>query len=92
MALRPEHHGMVLRLKEIGEEIVTREMPAAEKQRDYWLKFHLPPHNSVDHLHLHVLAPASSISRWDVIVRFCDPELACDVQDVLQRTASHPPS
>lgn len=34
-----------------------------QEERDYILCFHIPPFNSVDHLHLHVLAPASEM-QW----------------------------
>ncbi|CAD7967675.1 unnamed protein product [Amoebophrya sp. A120] len=54
-------------------------------ENDFWLKFHLPPYNTVDHLHLHVLAPVSQIRKWHTITIFTDPAKACDVADVLDR-------
>ena len=85
LGLSHEHLELVQRLKQVAEEIVQREMPAAATARDYWLRFHRPPHISVEHLHLHVVAPVSTIAKWEVIARFCDPSLACDVDDVLAR-------
>ena len=85
MGLVAQHRDMVLRLRAVGELIVAREQPAAAASRDYWLKFHQRGAHSVEHLHLHVVAPVSTIGKWDVIARFTDPKLACDVHEVLQR-------
>mmetsp|Transcript_15934 Transcript_15934/g.40446 ORF Transcript_15934/g.40446 Transcript_15934/m.40446 type:complete len:90 (+) Transcript_15934:372-641(+) len=80
-----QHLETVSRMREIGLAVIARDQPVASGARDFWLKFHKPPHISVEHLHLHVIAPVSTISKWDTIVRFCDEGLACDVLDVLAR-------
>jgi diadenosine tetraphosphate (Ap4A) HIT family hydrolase len=41
-----------------------------ENDNDYILCFHVPPFNSVDHLHLHVLAPASQMSWFHRYVKY----------------------
>ena len=46
-----------------GHDLVRTRYPEAYERGDYILCFHLPPFVSVDHLHLHVLAPASSM-HW----------------------------
>ena len=79
------HLTLIERLKEIGQMIVHKEHPEAARASDYWLKFHMPPHISVEHLHLHVIAPVSAIGDFRTIARFCDPRLACDVELVLAR-------
>lgn len=87
LALTWKHLPLVRRLRAIGRHIVECEQPGVARRRDYWLKFHIPPHISVDHLHLHVIAPVSRIAKWDVIARFTDPRKACDVESVVQRLA-----
>lgn len=47
--------------------MVARHGSDVVEKRDYNLCFHVPPFNSVDHLHLHVLAPQSEMHwfyRW----------------------------
>jgi diadenosine tetraphosphate (Ap4A) HIT family hydrolase len=43
-------------------DLLEDRMPRARDADDYVLCFHVPPFNSVDHLHLHVLAPASEMA------------------------------
>jgi len=49
-------------MNDLGKSLVRERYPEAYKRNDYVLCFHIPPFNSVDHLHLHVLAPASSMN------------------------------
>jgi hypothetical protein len=72
-------------LKRIALDICAREKPDAFKAKDYWLRFHRRPFNSVDHLHLHVLAPVSQVSVWTTLVFFAHGLHAADVDDVLAR-------
>ena len=84
-ALGPEDLPVVEDLKRIALDICAREKPDAFKANDYWLRFHRRPFNSVDHLHLHVLAPVSQVSVWTTLVFFAHGLHAADVDDVLAR-------
>jgi diadenosine tetraphosphate (Ap4A) HIT family hydrolase len=55
--------------KEMAMRLLQREQPEALARGDYRLVFHAPPFNSVDHLHLHVLAPASDMSLFHRTVK-----------------------
>jgi len=83
--LAAEHLPLVLRLKDIGMKLVDRYYPSSRECGDYRLRFHRPPFNSVSHLHLHVLAPASSFPISTHIVFAAPTPWAIDVDDVIAR-------
>ena len=56
---------LVQQMQETALEILKAEQPRALHEKDYLLCFHIPPFTSVDHLHLHVLAPVSTMSFWN---------------------------
>ena len=83
---------VVRRLRQIALDVVRREAPTAHATGDFALRFHRPPFNSMDHLHLHALAPASAMT-WRARVAFwigaggvgSSSPWACDVDDVVAR-------
>jgi diadenosine tetraphosphate (Ap4A) HIT family hydrolase len=50
------------------KEVVDQKKSAQKK--DYNLCFHVPPFNSVDHLHLHVLAPVSQMKWYHKYIKY----------------------
>lgn len=84
-ALTAEDLPVVEDLKRIALEICAKEKPEAFKAKDYWLRFHRRPFNSVDHLHLHVLAPVSQVSVWTTLAFFAHGLHAADVDAVIAR-------
>lgn len=70
---------------EMGLNLVDEYYPDARTNNDFLLCFHVPPFYSVDHLHLHVLAPASQISRLGQIKYKVDSRWCISFQTVLQR-------
>lgn len=53
---------LVKRMAKLGKEVLCDQ--GITDMKDVRLGFHQPPFISVDHLHLHVLAPASKISDY----------------------------
>ncbi|XP_074471963.1 adenosine 5'-monophosphoramidase HINT3-like isoform X2 [Sebastes fasciatus] len=63
-SLNMEHIGLVERMAEMGKAVLHDQ--GITDMRNISLGFHQPPFISVDHLHLHVLAPSSQIySYWN---------------------------
>lgn len=84
--LSHEHLDVIIRMKEIAlHDIVKKYEPEAYSKKDYWLRFHRPPYNSVKHLHLHILAPRSEITKWETLLVMGDTKRSCDVDDVINR-------
>ncbi|XP_070704914.1 adenosine 5'-monophosphoramidase HINT3-like [Pempheris klunzingeri] len=61
LSLHRGHIGLVKRMAEMGKAVLRDQ--GITDNKDISLGFHQPPYTSVDHLHLHVLAPASQISE-----------------------------
>uniref|UniRef100_A0A668ARJ7 HIT domain-containing protein n=1 Tax=Myripristis murdjan TaxID=586833 RepID=A0A668ARJ7_9TELE len=61
-SLQSTHVGLVERMAGMGR-VVLHDRGITDMS-DIRLGFHRPPYTSVDHLHLHVLAPASKISHF----------------------------
>ncbi|XP_063758813.1 adenosine 5'-monophosphoramidase HINT3-like [Eleginops maclovinus] len=58
-SLHRGHVGLVKRMAEMGKAVLQDQ--GITDMEDISLGFHQPPNTSVDHLHLHVLAPRSQI-------------------------------
>ena len=65
--LNPTDVDLVTSMKNLGLDILRAEEPDALERCDYIMCFQVPPFNSVNHLHLHVLAP---VSKMSVLMRF----------------------
>ncbi|KAG7242940.1 hypothetical protein INR49_017631 [Caranx melampygus] len=61
-SLKREHIGLVERMATMGKAVLLEQ--GITDMTDISLGFHKPPYISVDHLHLHVLAPSSQISKY----------------------------
>ncbi|XP_035534163.1 histidine triad nucleotide-binding protein 3-like [Morone saxatilis] len=61
-SLHRGHTGLVKRMAEMGKAVLHEQ--GITDMNDIRLGFHQPPYTSVDHLHLHVLAPSSQISEY----------------------------
>jgi len=73
-------------LKQMALQVLQEREPEALAKGDYRLCFHVPPWNSVDHLHLHVLAPVSQMSWVMKHIKYnCDMVWAISFDDLEQR-------
>lgn len=66
-SLTPDDLSLLQEMRQTGLSLLELHQPEALARNDFILCFHLPPFNSVDHLHLHVLAPAS---KMNILWRF----------------------
>jgi diadenosine tetraphosphate (Ap4A) HIT family hydrolase len=67
--LTPNDVALVQDMKVMGLSLIEKYEHDAFMNGDYITCFHVPPFNSVDHLHLHVLAPASEMN-WVYRVKY----------------------
>ncbi|XP_034755672.1 LOW QUALITY PROTEIN: histidine triad nucleotide-binding protein 3-like [Etheostoma cragini] len=61
LSLHSGHIGLVKRMAEMGKTVLHEQ--GVTDMEDIRLGFHQPPFTSVNHLHLHVLAPSSQIFK-----------------------------
>ena len=72
---------LVQDMRDMGLDLLQKYQPESLEEKDYILCFHIPPFNSVDHLHLHVLAPASEMNwiyrygKYRCGARWCSSDL-----------------
>lgn len=62
LSLHRGHAGLVKRMAQMGVAVLRDQ--GVTDMTNVRLGFHKPPYISVNHLHLHVLAPASQISQY----------------------------
>ncbi|KAG7263946.1 hypothetical protein CRUP_007013, partial [Coryphaenoides rupestris] len=62
LSLTKKHVCLVEKMVKMGKAVLRAQ--GITDMQDIRLGFHRPPFTSVQHLHLHVLAPASEISRY----------------------------
>ncbi|XP_067339036.1 adenosine 5'-monophosphoramidase HINT3-like isoform X2 [Channa argus] len=61
-SLNSGHISLVKRMAEMGKTVLRDQ--GVTNMKDIRLGFHQPPYISVNHLHLHVLAPTNKISEY----------------------------
>ncbi len=72
---------LIQNMRRMGLDLLEQHQPKAFTSGDYILCFHIPPFYSVDHLHLHVLAPASEMNwvyreiKYKCGARWCTSDL-----------------
>lgn len=85
-SLSPGDVGLVQEMRLMALQLVEAEQPKAFDTTDYILCFHIPPCKSVDHLHLHVLAPASEMSFSNQYIKYNCRAVWCNTDlEVIER-------
>jgi len=76
---------LLMEMKEFGLKQLEKEQPESLAAHDYRLVFHVPPFNSVNHLHLHVVAPASQLSLFHGMIKYKGEGRNCVTIDLVIR-------
>jgi diadenosine tetraphosphate (Ap4A) HIT family hydrolase len=89
----PKDLALVEEMQDMAEQLVQEQYPEAFRSGDYTLCFHIPPFNSVDHLHLHVLAPASHMKTYFRFIKYQVGTLWCtSLRTVVERIRAGKPA
>ena len=85
-SLGPGDVGLVEEMRAMALDLIREHNEEALEAGDYTLCFHVPPYNSVDHLHMHVLAPRSEMNFVFRDIKYRCPARWCTLQtDVIRR-------
>ena len=73
-------------MRQMGLDLLKQHQPAALAADDFIFCFHIPPFHSVDHLHLHVLAPKSRMNWFYREIKYkCGSRWCTSDLDVIER-------
>jgi diadenosine tetraphosphate (Ap4A) HIT family hydrolase len=72
-------------MQAMGLSLIQEQQPEAYAAGDFMTCFHIPPFNSVDHLHLHVLAPVSEMKFVYRLKYWCGMRWCVSGEDVVGR-------
>jgi diadenosine tetraphosphate (Ap4A) HIT family hydrolase len=76
---------LIKEMQSMSLALIQEQQPEAYANGDYLTCFHVPPFNSVDHLHMHVLAPISEMGFLGRMKYWCGMRWCVSGEDVLGR-------
>ena len=86
VSLTSNNMTLLVEMETIAHNLLQRYEPEAYQNQDFILCFHIPPFNSVDHLHLHVLAPASEMSwKYRYVKYLVGTRMCTSFEEVVHR-------
>lgn len=86
LANNAESDALLQDMHDTATRILQEHAPHAYANNDYRLCFHIPPFNSVGHLHLHVLAPLSCMEWYHRNIKYAeDTQWSQSYANVLKR-------
>jgi diadenosine tetraphosphate (Ap4A) HIT family hydrolase len=92
-SLKEKDVELLQEMRQLGLDIVQEQQPEAFQNSDFIFCFHIPPFNSVDHLHMHVLAPATKMNFVYRYIKYNCPARWCisDLQVIERLKQGKPP-